>query len=113
MPLTPLKIRPGVNTQATPTLLEAGWSQSQLIRFRDGMIQKLGGWAKAVQTAFTGICRGLHSWTQINGLIDLAVGTNLRLWLYQLGSFYDLTPVAKSGTASGNFYTTSNGSSSV
>jgi hypothetical protein len=113
MPLVPLNIRPGVNTQATPTLLEAGWSQSQLIRFRDGMIQKIGGWAKAVQTAVAGVCRGLHSWTQLNGLLDLGVGTHLKLWLYQLGSFYDLTPARLSGTSASNFYTTSNGSSSV
>ncbi|MGO8916219.1 MAG: hypothetical protein ACLQJR_09955 [Stellaceae bacterium] len=113
MPLVPLKIRPGVNTQFTGTLLEAGWLASQLIRFRDGLLQKIGGWAKAIQTAFTGVCRGLHSWTQIDGLLDLGIGTNLKLFLYQLGSFYDLTPVQNSGTSSTAFYATTNGSSVV
>lgn len=113
MPIVPLKVRPGVNTQATPTLLEAGWAASQLIRFREGLLQKVGGWAKASATALAGVCRGLHSWTQLNGLIDLGVGTNLKLWLYQLGTFYDLTPVQNSGTSGSNFYTTTNGSASV
>lgn len=113
MPLVPLKIRPGVNTQFTPTLLEAGWAQCQLVRFRDGLLQKLGGWAKAAQSAFAGICRGLHSWGQINGLLDLGVGTHLKLWLYQLGSFYDLTPVRISGTSASNFYTSSAGSPAI
>lgn len=113
MPIFPLKIRPGVNTQFTSTLLEAGWAQCQLVRFRDGLLQKVGGWVKAAQSAFTGICRGLHSWGQLNGLLDLGVGTHLKLWLYQLGSFYDLTPVRISGTSATNFYTTTNGSPSV
>jgi hypothetical protein len=113
MPLKTLLIKPGVNTQQTPSLLQAGWAVSQLIRFRDGMLQKMGGWSKAVQTAFTGVCRGLHGWAQINGLLDMGVGTHLKLFLFQLGSFYDLTPVQNSGTSSTNFYTSSNGSASI
>lgn len=113
MPLIPLKIRPGINTQFTPSLLETGWASCQLVRFRDGLLQKMGGWAKAIQTAFTGLCRGLHSWTQIDGLIDLGIGTHLKLWIYQLGSFYDLTPVQNSGTSTSNFYSTTNGSNLV
>jgi hypothetical protein len=113
MALRTLIIRPGVNTQFTPTLLEAGWSTSQLIRFRDGLLQKIGGWARAAQPAFTGVCRGLHSWTQINGLVDMGVGTHLKLWLFQLGSFYDLTPVRVSGTLGSNPFTTTGGSAVV
>jgi hypothetical protein len=113
MPLKTLLIKPGVNTQYTPSLLQASWAVSQLIRFRDGLLQKMGGWAKAVQASFTGVCRGLHGWSQINGLLDMAVGTHLRLWLYQLGSFYDLTPVRISGTSASNFYTSINGSASI
>ncbi len=113
MPLVPLKIRPGVNVQYTPTLLEAGWAACQLIRFRDGLLQKIGGWSKAVATAVAGVCRGLHSWTQIDGLVNLAIGTNLKLWLYQLGLFWDLTPVQNSGTSATNFYTSTSGSAAI
>ena len=55
----------------------------------------------------------MHSWTQIDGLLNLAVGTHLKLWLYQLGSFYDLTPVQNSGTSADSFYTTTSGSNAV
>jgi hypothetical protein len=113
MPIVPLKIRPGVNTQYTPTLLEAGWAACQLIRFRDGLLQKIGGWAKAAQQTFAGVCRGLHSWTQIDGIPNLGVGTHLKLWLYQLGLFWDLTPVQNSGTSSTSFYSTTSGSNIV
>jgi hypothetical protein len=106
MPLKMLLIKPGVNTQQTPSLLQAGWVVSQLIRFRDGMLQKMGGWAKAAQTAFTGVCRGMHGWAQINGLLDMGVGTHLKLWLFQLGSFYDLTPYRLTGQSTNPFTTT-------
>jgi hypothetical protein len=94
MPLKTLLIKPGVNTQYTPTLLQAGWATSQLIRFRDGLLQKMGGWVKAAQTSFTGICRGMHGWVQINGLLDMGLGTYLKLWLFQLGSYFDLMPAS-------------------
>jgi hypothetical protein len=113
MPLVPLKILPGVNTQYTPSLLEAGWASCQLIRFRDGLLQKIGGWTKAVLTSFSGVCRGLHSWTQIDGLVDLGIGTHLKLWLYQLGLFWDLTPVQNNGTSSSSFYATQSGTNVV
>src|SRR4029077_1551340 len=98
MALPILKIRPGVNTQYTQTLLESGWFLSQFIRFRDGLLQKIGGWIRTTSNTFLGICRGMHSWTQINGLLDMGIGTNLKLYLFQLGQFFDLTPIRASGT---------------
>jgi hypothetical protein len=108
MPLKSLLIKPGVNTQYTPSLLQAGWAVSQLIRFRDGLLQKMGGWVKAAQTSFTGICRGMHGWAQINGLLDMGLGTHLKLWLFQLGSYFDLTPVRLEGQSTNPFTTTLN-----
>ena len=75
MHLKTLLIKPGVNTQYTPTLLQAGWATSQLVGFRDRLLQKMGRWLKAVQQAFTGVCREIHFWAQINGLLDMEVGT--------------------------------------
>ena len=46
MPYGSVTLIPGINVERTPTLLEAGISSSQLVRFRDGLIQKLGGWQK-------------------------------------------------------------------
>jgi len=74
MPLVAIRLKPGVNTQATPALLEWGISSYQLIRFRDEVLQEIGGWAKSVQTAFTAVCRGLHSWTQLDGYSISASG---------------------------------------
>src|SRR5579864_5735453 len=106
MPLMKLTFRPGVNTQFTPTLLEAGWTQSNLIRFRDGLVEKVKGWLPVIQGPFVGVCRGLHSWTQLSGFPDLGVGTNLKLFLLQGGQLFDLTPVRASGTLGNNPFAT-------
>lgn len=82
MPLVPLRIPPRVKPQFKPTLLDAGWGACQLVRFRYGLWQNVGGGAKVVHAAFIRICRGPHSWTQTDGLLDLGVGTHLKLWLY-------------------------------
>ena len=41
MPFGGVKLIPGVNVERTPTLNEAGYSSSQLIRWRDGLAQPL------------------------------------------------------------------------
>ena len=69
-----VKLRPGVTVDWTPTLNEAGISQSQLIRFRDGLVQKYGGWSKFFSLAIGGIPRDLHAWQDLNSVDHLAVG---------------------------------------
>ena len=46
MPMGSVLLRPGINTELTPTLNEAGYSTSQLIRWMQGLAQKIGGWVR-------------------------------------------------------------------
>lgn len=111
--LGPIQVKPGVNTQMTPTLAGLQWSTCNLIRFREGLLEKLGGWVKTVSNSFQGVCRGMHSWTQLNGFIDMGIGTNLKLFMFQGGQFFDLTPIRASGTLANNPFTTVLGSNVV
>ena len=108
-----IKLRPGVNTQYSAILAEAQVVISQLIRWRDGLLQKVGGWMAAAVTTFLGVCRGMHSWEQLNGLLDMGIGTHLKLFLFQGGAYFDLTPVRASGTLGNNPFTTTNTSNLV
>lgn len=82
MPFKKLTLRPGVNVQQSPTLNQTQFAKSNLIRFYAGLIQKLGGWAQVTSQLFTGVCRGLHGWADINGNGYLAVGTTTNLYVY-------------------------------
>lgn len=100
MGISPIMLRPGVDVEKTPMLNEGGISASQLVRFFNGLLQKLGGWSKISLTALTGICRGLHPWLDLSSNQYIMCGTNylLQLWT-ATGTIYDITPLAGTSAA--------------
>lgn len=83
---------PGVNVERTPTLLRAGYSQSSLIRFRDSLVQKLGGWLRFYPFQVNGVPRDLHAWQDLNQVSHLGVGTTTQLGVITNGAITDITP---------------------
>lgn len=80
MPHASLKIRPGLDENETFALNEAGFSQSQLVRFvydrtQGALVQKLGGWTRYYPTALPAIVRALWAWVDPNLGAHLAFGT--------------------------------------
>ena len=67
MPLTKLQFRPGVNRETTSYTNVGGWFDSDKVRFRFGLPEKIGGWAKAATNSFLGVCRALHNWVTLAG----------------------------------------------
>jgi hypothetical protein len=74
MPFASLKLKPGVNLEMTPSLNDGGISFSNLIRFREGMVEKLGGWAKYFPSALNSTIRALTAWEDLNVNLYLGVG---------------------------------------
>lgn len=93
MPFQTIRLQKGVDVIESPTLNAAQLTDSNLIRFYGGLVQKLGGWVQLAQDLFVGICRGLHGWSDIIGNAYLAVGTNERLEVLSGGALYDITPL--------------------
>ena len=87
-----MKLIPGIDTNRTPALNEAAFSESQLVRFiKDrngyGLVQKMGGWldwttllnpAQYTPIVIPGI-NELHPWQDINLNDRLAVGADTQL----------------------------------
>ncbi len=92
MGIVTLKIKPGVNVEATPTLLEAGWSIFNLARFRAGLAEKLGGWVKYYSAAVDGVPKAMHAWRDQNEVDRLAVGTTELLGYVEGSALTDITP---------------------
>lgn len=95
VPFEKIVLRPGVNTQQTVLLNEASWSVSNLIRFFQGLLQKIGGWARIVSTPLIGTCRGILAWADLTGNVYVAAGTEQRLEVVSAGILYDITPIRK------------------
>lgn len=102
-----VKLRPGVSVDWTPTLNEAGISSSQLIRFRDTLAQKMGGWTKFYPLAVGGVPRAIHGWQDLNQTTHLIVGATTGLLVITNGNLQNLTPQTVTSTFAPNFSTTS------
>lgn len=109
MPFSGVRLVPGINVEKTPLLLEAGYSASQLIRWRDGLAQKMGGWEKFYSLPVGGVPRELHAWQDLNQVDRLAIGTTTQLATIASGTLRTLTPQTKTTNPTPNFSTT-NGS---
>jgi len=92
MPFGGVKLIPGINVERTPTANEAGYSSSQLIRWRDGLAQKMGGWENFYPLALGGVPRALHAWQDLNQVGRLAVGTTTELDVITGSNLKPITP---------------------
>jgi len=93
MPLQKLQFRPGVNRETTSYSNEGGWFDMDKVRFRFGYPEKIGGWIKSSSSTFLGTCRALHPWVALDGTNYLGVGTHLKYYINQGGSYNDITPI--------------------
>lgn len=106
MPEVSLKLRPGVQAELTPTLNEAGISSSNLIRFKAGLPQKLGGWIRYYQNTLSGVPRFMQAWGDLNAVDRLAVGTTNSLGVIENGVLSLITPQFLITNPTCNFTTT-------
>lgn len=93
MPFYPLQINPGVNVETTRTLNQGGWQTSNLIRFFNGLPQKLGGWVQFTTASILGVVRYLHSWQTLSGVKYLATSTNTNVTVINGNIETDITPI--------------------
>jgi hypothetical protein len=107
MPFGSVRLIPGINVERTPTLLEAGFSASSLIRFRDGLAQKYGGFVKFYPNALSGAPRELQASQVLNEDPHLIVGTTQQLAILKNGSLTDITPQQLTKNPTVDFSTTS------
>jgi hypothetical protein len=133
MPLQKLQFRPGTNRESTNYGNEGGWYQTNKVRFRSGMPEKIGGWQKdagslspvigGVTTNIVspstgtlwGVCRSMWNWITLSGYNLLAMGTNLKYYIQNGpgGNFYDVTPLRETTAAGAATFAATNGSSTI
>jgi hypothetical protein len=92
MPSTAITLVPGVNTTKTLSKNEAGISLSDQIRFREGLVEKLGGWTSYYSGTFANPPRALWAWRDFQNSVFLAVGTSNQLAAITSGVLRDITP---------------------
>ena len=108
MPLTNVRIAPGINKADTPSGAEGQWIDGDFVRFRYGQPEKIGGYTAIGQETIAGPTRAQHTWNDLEGRRYAALGTSKALYIYYEDKFYDITPLATAIT--GATFTSTNGS---
>ena len=112
MPLQKLLFKPGINKEATDYASEGGWVNSNLVRFRKGLPEKIGGWAKATTNTFKATGRAIHAWVDLAGTKYLGLGTTWKYYVIDGTVFNDITPI-RATTTNGITFAATDGSTTI
>ena len=113
MPLQKFLFNPGIDKEGTSYTAEGGWFDGNLIRFRKGLPEKIGGWAKNTLNTYKGTGRKLHAWVNLQGTKFLGLGTRLKLYIQEGDVFNDVTPLRLTTSAGDVTFSATNGSSTI
>jgi hypothetical protein len=113
MALTKLVFRPGINRETTAYANEGGWFDGNLVRFRAGKPESIGGWTRYTKTAMLGTGRSLLTWTALDGTIYTGMGTNLKYYVIRGGGLNDITPIRETTAAGAVTFDATTGSSVI
>ena len=117
--LKKLMFRPGANREATRYAAETigfstlpggdtvgSWYETDKVRFRSGSAEKIGGWRRISANKFLGVCRSLFNWTTLAGSNLLGLGTNIKFYIEDGGTYHDVTPLRLTATITEPFIAT-------
>ena len=112
MPLTKLQFTPGINKEMTDLMDKGGWSDGNLVRFRKGMPEKVGGWTKAVTDSYLGTGRALLAWVDLEYTKYIGLGTTFKYYINSGADYFDVTPI-RATTTNGIVFAATNGSTTI
>ena len=92
MALTQIKFAPGVDKQDTSVGAIGRWVDSDNVRWRYGLPEKVGGWQSLLQDSIVGVVRKQHAFVDTEGNRYIGIGTDKFLLLFFEGQLFDITP---------------------
>ena len=113
MALTKLIFQPGINKEMTDLMDKGGWVDANLVRFRKGLPEKIGGWEKTVNENYEGTGRALTAWVDLNSTKYLGLGTTFKYYIKGGDLLNDVTPIRVQTSANEISFAATNGSSTL
>ena len=85
---------PGIVRNATPEATPGRWYDSNMVRFRGGQLQPIGGNVALVNAVFPDLPRDMLTWHDNAGVRWAAIGTDSKLFAYRFDTHVltDITP---------------------
>jgi len=113
MPYAKYIFKPGIDREGTDYSNEGGWYDANLVRFRKGRPEKIGGWAKNTLNTFLSTCRALHAWVNLELTKYLGLGTTWKYYVLQGNVFNDITPLRVTTSAGDVTFSASDGDATI
>jgi len=111
MPLVNFRPAPGINKEVTDYTGQGKWTDGDMVRFFQGSAQKIKGWERFLSTTLVGVVRDQHAWIALDGTRYNAFGTDRKLYVFEEGRAYDITPIRETQALTNPF--TTNATTSV
>ena len=93
MPLSKLKFRPGINRDSTNLAQMGGWYDGDMIRFRDGFAEKIGGWQAETFDQYVGEAVKLFVYAIDTGAEIAGLATSKKIYIRVGTQLFDITPI--------------------
>ena len=113
MALLKVQFTPGIKKEGTALTAKGGWFDANLVRFRKGLPEKIGGWTKDTPKTFLSTCRALHSWVDLNITKYLGLGTTWKYYIQEGANFNDVTPIRATTSAGDVTFSATNGDATI
>ena len=113
MALQKIIFSPGINREGTDYSNEVGWFNSNLVRFRKGLPEKIGGWTKNTTNTFKSTGRALHAWVSLAGTKFIGLGATWKYYILEGANFYDITPIRSTTSAGDVTFSATNGDATI
>lgn len=114
MTYMPIQLPPGIVRGANPDDAPGRWFDGNLIRWRDGVMEPVGGWSKVTTAALGSTARLIHQWKANNSLTMTLIGCDQHLYADNSGAYVDVAPadlVALNSSTGGGYGASTYGSS--
>lgn len=96
MALQKLQFRPGINREGTNYSNEGGWFDGNKVRFRNGYVERIGGWEKVNSTeTIDGRVSKLYDFVTLADINYLFLGTSEKVYLEEGAELTDITPIRR------------------
>lgn len=92
MTYMPLQLPPGIVRGANPDDTPGRWYDGSLIRWREGIMEPVGGWSRVTSTPLGSTPRAIHQWRRNNNLKMTLIGCDSHLYTDDSGAYVDVAP---------------------
>lgn len=114
MTLMPLQLPPGIVRGANPDDAPGRWYDGSLIRWREGVMEPVGGWARVTSSPLGSTPRRIHQWKRDNSLTMTMLACDSHLYADNSGAYVNVAPtdmVALSSSSGAGYGTVTYGTS--